>query len=351
MLKVNFLACKINLFTLDLPDITKKTETSPLFRNRKYILDLTDLQYKQVRLPWTKKLFRFSLWVVLSLAVSLLYFRIFESQFGSPKVKLLEQQIDNIKLSYSLLDRKLGNATASLRDLQQSDDIRYRPILNMDTLPSVYRNPGYGGVDRYRGFAGLMNASLIITSHQRLDAIQNMIKVQEESFDEIAGRRDEWIDELEHVPWICPVDISIPRGDGLKLREVHPVLGTTRWHFGQDFSCPYGTEVYATGNGKVIVAGWSSNGFGYNVIIDHGFGFQSIYGHLSKIEVPVGMNVKRGDIIGLSGNSGTSSGPHLHYQVDRYGNHENPLHFFSDDLSQEEYLKMITVLSSKSKFR
>jgi murein DD-endopeptidase MepM/ murein hydrolase activator NlpD len=221
----------------------------------------------------------------------------------------------------------------------------------MEPVPSSYRNPGYGGVDRYREFSGLANASMIISSLEKVSTLVNMTKVQEESFKEVEERKDQWIDEFEHIPWISPVDVTIPRGDGIKLREVHPVLGTTRWHFGQDFTCPYGTRVYATGNGKVISAGWSPDGFGNNVIIDHGYGFRSIYGHLSKIEVPVGMNVKRGDLVGLSGSSGTSSGPHLHYQVDLFGNHQNPLHFFSDDLSQEDYLKMITVLSSRSKLR
>jgi murein DD-endopeptidase MepM/ murein hydrolase activator NlpD len=161
----------------------------------------------------------------------------------------------------------------------------------------------------------------------------------------------EWQREMEYLPMICPVDVAITRGDGLKFREVHPVLGTPQWHFGQDFNAPYGSEVYATGAGKVIFAGWSSDGFGNHVIIDHGYGYQTIYGHLSKINLPVGMNVKRGDLLGLSGNSGTSSGPHLHYQIMLNGNHQNPLYFFSDDLTPEEYREMILTLSSKSKFR
>lgn len=320
-------------------------------RNRKYILDPADLQYKQVRLPWKQKMLRFFFWFGLSVAVSFGYFNVYENYFGSPKEKLLGQEIENMKLKYSLLERRLGDASRSVAYLQQSDDIRFRPVLNLEPVPAYYRNPGYGGVDRYREFSGLTYASLIVSSLEKINTLSNMTKVQEESFKDIAERRDQWIDEFEHTPWICPVDVSIPRGDGVKLREVHPVLGTTKWHFGQDFSCPYGTQVYATGNGKVTVAGWNADGFGNHVIIDHGYGFQSIYGHLSKIEVPVGINVKRGDLIGLSGNSGTSSGPHLHYQVDLYGNHQNPMHFFTDDLSQEDYLKMITVLSSRSKLR
>jgi murein DD-endopeptidase MepM/ murein hydrolase activator NlpD len=221
----------------------------------------------------------------------------------------------------------------------------------MDSIPSSYRNPGYGGVDRYREFSSYANSALLISSHEKLESLKNMSKVQDESFIAVTDRIKEWKREMEYLPMICPVDVVITRGDGLKFREVHPVLGTERWHFGQDFNAPYGTEVYATGAGKVITAGWSSNGFGNHVIIDHGYGYQSIYGHLSKINVPVGMNVKRGDLIGLSGNSGTSSGPHLHYQINLNGNHQNALYFFSDDLSPEEYIEMIQTLSSRSKFR
>jgi len=320
-------------------------------RNRRYILDVTDLQYKQVKLPWKHKIIRFFLWLAVSIAVSVLYITVFENYFGSPKEKLLNQDIENLKLQYSLLDRKFTNAFKTVNYLRQSDDIKFRPILDMDSIPSSYRNPGYGGVDRYREFSSYANSALLISSHEKLESLKNMSKVQDESFIAVTDRIKEWKREMEYLPMICPVDVVITRGDGLKFREVHPVLGTERWHFGQDFNAPYGTEVYATGAGKVITAGWSSNGFGNHVIIDHGYGYQSIYGHLSKINVPVGMNVKRGDLIGLSGNSGTSSGPHLHYQINLNGNHQNALYFFSDDLSPEEYIEMIQTLSSRSKFR
>jgi len=320
--------------------------------NRKYFLDPLDLQYKVVRLPVKHMLIRGFLWLAASALISLGYISFFENRFGSPKEKVLRQQIDAIKLNYSLLNRKLGDALKTVRYLQQSDDIRYRPILNMDSIPSSFRNPGYGGVDRYKDLSPMENASLVISTHQKLDVLTNMAKVQEESYKAVSDRRDEWIKESEHIPRISPVDVTYPLGDGLKLREVHPVWGIPRWHFGQDIDCPYGTSVYATGDGKVVTAGYNStNGFGNYIVIDHGYGFQSLYGHLSKIEVAEGMNVKRGDLIGISGNAGTSTGPHLHYQVDLFGNHQNPLYFFNNDLTHDEYLKMITVLSSRTKFR
>jgi len=320
-------------------------------RNRRYILDVTDLQYKQVKLPWKQKITRIFLWLAASFAISLLYINLYRGYFGSPKEVVLNREIDNLRLQFSLLDRKFTDSYNTLSYLRQSDDIRFRPILNMDSVPSSYRNPGYGGVDRYSQFNGYTNSALLISANEKLEALKNMSEVQEESFKAVSERTDEWIRENEYLPKISPVEVSIPLGDGVKLREIHPVLGTPRWHFGQDFSAPYGTEVYASGAGKVIVAGWSSDGFGYHVIIDHGYGFETIYGHLSKIEVPVGLNVKRGDLIGLTGNSGTSSGPHLHYQINFNGTHQNPLYFFSPDLTPEEYREMIAVLSSKSKFR
>jgi murein DD-endopeptidase MepM/ murein hydrolase activator NlpD len=153
------------------------------------------------------------------------------------------------------------------------------------------------------------------------------------------------------MPWISPVSVEYRLGDGLRFREVHPVLGVPRMHYGQDFSVPYGTNVYATGDGTVIGSDWNSGGLGNCIVIDHGYGIHSIYGHLSNIRVPVGMRVKRGDLIGLSGNTGVSSGPHLHYQIEQYGAHKNPVNFFNNDISVEEFNEMIQAYGSKSKFR
>ena len=140
-------------------------------------------------------------------------------------------------------------------------------------------------------------------------------------------------------------------GDGFRFRDIHPVLGTARMHYGQDFEVPYGTNVYATGDGTVIESGWNSGGFGNYIVIDHGYGLQTTYGHLSNIKVVKGANIKRGDLIALSGSTGTSSGPHLHYQIEQFGDKKNPINFFNNDISAEEYNEMIQALGSKSKFR
>jgi murein DD-endopeptidase MepM/ murein hydrolase activator NlpD len=322
-----------------------------LFKSRKYILDLSDLQYKQVRLPFGMKVLRMLMWFGLSLIITVVYVIIFRNIFGSPKERLLAQQVENLKLQYSIVGRQLDNSMATLNSFRMSDDIRYRPILDMDTIPESFRKAGYGGVDRYSDLTGFINTDILISYRSRIDIISNMANVQKESFKAVAERSAEWRMEMDHQPLISPVDVKYRLGDGFRFREIHPVLGTPRMHYGQDFSVPYGTEVHATGNGTVIESGWNSMGFGNFVVIDHGYGLRSTYGHMSQIKVSRGTSVKRGDLVGLSGNTGTSSGPHLHYQIDQFGQHKNPINFFNNDMTVEEYNEMIQVLASRTKFR
>ncbi|HPY67358.1 MAG TPA: M23 family metallopeptidase [Bacteroidales bacterium] len=320
-------------------------------RTRKYFLDLNDVQFKQIRLPLRKKLGRLSVWFAITVVVSAFYVFLFHQFFGSPKEKMLGRQLENMKLQYNLADRELDQLGDIIEGLRMSDEIRYRPILEMDSVPKSIRNPGFGGIDRYRSLNGYMHSDIMKSTRERIDAMKNMVSVQQSSFEAIEEKRVEWKRMYDYLPMISPVDVSIRLGDGIKFREVHPVLGKPQWHHGQDFSAPYGTEVYATGNGKVIAAGWNTGGFGNYVVIDHGYGYQSTYGHLSSIKVSSGMNVRRGDLIGLSGSSGISSGPHLHYQIDLYGHHQNPLNFFNDDLTEEEYFEMIRMLTSSMKLK
>jgi Membrane proteins related to metalloendopeptidases len=320
-------------------------------RKRKYFLDLNDLQYKQVRLSLEKKLLRLILWFAGTIAITVFYSTLFHNFFGSPKEALLSQQVGNLKLQYSLANRNMDNSLKSINSLRMSDEIRYRPILEMESLPESYRNPGFGGVDRFVDLDGYNNSVMMKNERTKIEEMKNMLSVQGESFTTIKERTSEWKYEMDHLPAISPVDPKFPLGDGFKYREVHPVLGIGRMHYGQDIEVPYGTRVYATGDGKIVEAGFNSGGFGNYVIIDHGFGLQSIYGHLSKIEVPKDLNVKRGDLIGLSGSTGSSTGPHLHYQINKYGQPTSAINFFNNDITQEEFNEMIQAFQSKSKLR
>ena len=322
-----------------------------MFRNRKYVLDSSDLQYKLVKLHWKVRFLHFFLWFAVSVIVAVFYGTVFENIFGSPKEKMLSQQIENIKLQYSLINRELDNSQAFLNSFRLSEDRRYRPILQMDSIPESYRMAGYGGIDRFRDLSGSINSDLLISTRSKVEVIKNMAYIQNESFKTIAERSEEWKREMDHLPIIKPVAVKYGLSDGYGFRKIHPVLGTPRPHPALDFQVPSGTEVYATGDGKVIESGRSSGGLGNCIVIDHGYGLQTIYGHLSNINVALGMNVKRGDLIGLSGNTGLSTGPHLHYQIEKFGKHVNPVNFFNEDITAEEYSKMIQTLESESKFR
>ncbi len=315
------------------------------------MLDLSDLQYKQVRLPWKMRFLHVLLWFAGSLVLATVYGTIIENTFGSPKEKLLSQQVENLKLQYTLIGRESDNSIAALNSFRLSDDKRYRPILDMDSVPESYRKAGIGGVDRYSDLKGYLNSDILIEYKSKIDEIKSMATVQNESFKTIAERSVEWKREMDHFPGISPVSVKFKLGDTFKWRTIHPVLGTPRMHNGQDFEVPYGTEIYATGDGSVIESGWNSGGFGNCIVIDHGYGLQTVYGHLSDIKVVKGQNVKRGDLIGISGSSGLSSGPHLHYQVEQFGAHKNPVNFFNNDVSVEEYNDMIQAFESKSKLR
>jgi murein DD-endopeptidase MepM/ murein hydrolase activator NlpD len=322
-----------------------------LSRNHKYVLDLSDLQYKRVRLPWKKKVLHLLFWFGGSVVAATIYGTFIENTFGSPKEKLLSQQVENLKLQYSLIGRELDNSLASLNSFRLSDDKRYRPILDMDSVPESYRKAGIGGVDRYSDLTGYINSDMLIEYKSKIDEIKVRASVQKESFKSINEMSLEWKREMDHFPGISPVNVKFKLGDTFRWRTIHPVLGTSRMHNGQDFEVPYGTNVYATGDGSVIESGWNSGGFGNCIVIDHGYGLQTVYGHLSDIKVVTGQNVKRGDLIGISGSSGLSSGPHLHYQVEQFGAHKNPVNFFNNDVSADEYNDMIQAFASKSKLR
>lgn len=271
--------------------------------------------------------------------------------FGSPKEKMLTQKIEEIKLEFSLLGREISNTMEVLNSLRLSDDSRYRPILEMDSVPESYRKGGVGGIERFSDLRHYENADLLVSFRTKVEIIKNMANVQTESFKTIGDKTLEWKREMDHFPGISPVSVEFQLGDGYIFRAIHPVLGTPRMHNGQDFKVPYGTEIYATGDGIVIESGWNTGGFGNYVVIDHDYGLQTLYGHLSQIKVVKGMNIKRGDLVGISGSSGLSSGPHLHYQVEQKGKAINPVHYINNDMDREEYTEMIQAFGSKTRLR
>lgn len=316
-----------------------------MFRKR-YQLDKEKLLYRQIRLPLRKRLARFGIGLSLSLLLAAAYGIAFKTLFGSPKQHALEAHLDELQFKYELLQKDFENIDAKLVDIAAVENNVYRPVLDLDTLAESFRISGYGGSKRYSELEGYENSELMIAASRRMDELERKAYVQSKSFEEIIPDAEDWKNKLEHIPYIQPVKVSIPLGEGIKFRDDHPVLHVSRWHYGQDFRAPNGTKVYATGSGVVTRAAWTPYGFGNRVEIDHGYGFKTIYAHLSEFMVEPGQQVQRGDLIALSGSTGVSSGPHLHYEIHYNGKVQNPLYFFSDDLTREEYNDMIKALES-----
>jgi murein DD-endopeptidase MepM/ murein hydrolase activator NlpD len=316
-----------------------------MLRKRNYVFDTDNLQFMRHRRNRSEKLLRFSLMFALSIVATLVYSVIFHRFFGSPKEELLQQRVDEIKLSYSLLEKQIDRSSLAVAELRSSDNISYRAILDMPLIPADISEGGAGGTNRLADLTGYMNSDLMMDVRSKFEVLRTQTNIQYNSLTELTERAAEWKEMWAHLPFIRPVNVTMRLGDGMKFRERHPVLGSPRWHFGQDFRCPEGTEVHATGAGIVAYAGNQRDGFGIKVVIDHGYGYRTIYGHLSEYNVRRGQKVTRGDFIGLSGNTGTSTGPHLHYQIDLFGEHVNPLWYFEDGMTEDEYFRMLDFLT------
>ena len=314
----------------------------------KYYYDKKTLSYKRIKSTGIEKI-KYSLYFLIStLFSSLILIFIFFQFFDSPKEKLLNKEIDNLITEYESINDALTQIEIVLDDLQNRDDNIYRVIFEAEAIPSSIRKAGYGGVNRYNHLKGFKNSELVINTSKKLDQISKQLYIQSKSFDEIIDLTKNKTKMLAALPAIQPVsnkDLSrMASGFGYRI---HPIYKTKKFHYGMDFSAKTGTPIYATADGKIAKVSRRRRGFGNHVVIDHGFGYKTLYAHMQKYIVKKGQKVKRGEVIGYVGNTGTSVAPHLHYEVHKNGRKINPVNFYYNDLTPEEYEKMI-FLSSQS---
>jgi len=176
---------------------------------KRYYLDPKDLQYKQLRLPWKQKLLRLLLWFTATVIITVIYSSIFHSIFGSPKEKILTRQISDLNFNYNFANRELDNTLAMINDLMMSDEVRYRPILEMESLSEAFRNPGFGGIDRFRDLNGYPSSSIMKSTRTRIEEMKNMVEVQQTSFREISEKESEWSRMYSYLALMCPVSVKI----------------------------------------------------------------------------------------------------------------------------------------------
>ncbi|MCL2510809.1 MAG: M23 family metallopeptidase [Bacteroidales bacterium] len=277
--------------------------------------------------------FIFSTTFIVILAAYLLFHYI-----KSPKEIMLERELENMEFNYNVLTDRMANLEAVLQDLQERDDNIYRVILEADPIHSSAREGVYGGVERYAKLANYTNSQLIINTTKRLDKIASQTYVQSKSFDEVFQLATQKEEMLVSIPGILPTNkANLVSFFGMRP---HPRYKMLRMHTGVDFSAPTGTPIYVTGNGVVESVKYQG-GYGNTIVVDHGFNYKTLYGHLSSMSVRPGQTVKRGQQIGKIGNTGNSVGPHLHYEVHYKGVPKNPINFFAFDLTPAEYNEIL----------
>lgn len=279
--------------------------------------------------------------VVLALLYCLIYTYVLDME--SPKMRILKMHNARWVSRMEVLNRRLDSYETTLEGLEMRNDDIYRSIFGMSSIPEEVRKSGFGGLNRYDYLAGVGPDSPLRKTAVRLDLLTKEAYVQSKSFDEVATLSKRAGDMASCIPAIPPFSpdprkfrMSSPFG-----YRRDPVYGGGENHGGQDFSMKKGTPIYTTGDGVVEYARFSFTGYGNEIVIDHGFGYKTRYAHLSMINVAEGMKLKRGDCIGESGNSGKSTGEHLHYEVIYRGNRVNPMNFMDIEMPVSEYSAMV----------
>ena len=314
----------------------------------KYYYDSDTLSYRKIELRKRDKFRRMFVFVLASALMGGLLVFLMSQFVESPRQKVMKRELENMKLHYELLEKKMTQAEDVLDGIQKRDNNIYRTYFEANPIPEEQRKAGFGGVNRYKSIEGFDNSQMIIEATRDIDILSKQLYVQSKSLDEIIDLAKDKEELLASIPAIQPVskqDLTrMASGFGWRL---DPFTKARKRHKGMDFTSPKGTPVYATGNGKVTRADAGSSGFGKHIRIDHGFGYVTLYAHLSKYNVKKGKKVKRGDLIGYVGSTGRSQAPHLHYEV-RYNKQQvNPINFYYGDLSPLEFQEMLKMASQE----
>jgi murein DD-endopeptidase MepM/ murein hydrolase activator NlpD len=310
----------------------------------RYHFDPESLSFDRIKLGFKGLLLKLITYFFAGVVISVAFYMVFSKFVDSPKERMLKRENEQMKLQIEIFEKKIDQIASVLDDLQQRDDNIYRTIFEAEPIPRSVREAGFGGVNRYSDMEGYDNSNLIIGTARKLDRTMKQIYVQSKSYDEVIKLAENKEEMLKSIPCIQPVaNKGLERTSSGYGWRIHPWYKIRIFHYGFDFAAPIGTEVYATGDGVVELTEYSLRGYGKKIVIDHGFGIKTLFAHLSEFKVREGQKVKRGMVIGLVGSTGLSTGPHLHYEVIKNNEKVNPVNYFFNDLTPEQYDQIITI--------
>lgn len=324
----------------------------PMSRFKTYQLNPETLLYEAAKVPGRQRVRKYLLILLGSIAFAVLYFWLYTSVLGydPPKTAILKKQNAEWISKMEIMNRDIDRYEAALGDLEMRNSDIYRSIFGMNQIPEDALASGMGGPERYAFMDGLGNSSVLKQTYIRLDRLMNATYVQSKSYDEVANQAKRVGDMASCIPAICPI---VPDRRHYRMTSsfgyrVDPVYGGWRYHSGMDFAMKAGNPIYATGDGVVESVDFMFYGYGNQVVINHGFGYKTRYAHMSKVFVVEGMKIKRGECIGQVGNSGKTTGPHLHYEVLYRGSNVNPANFLDLDIPLGEYKAMLVKTEGES---
>ena len=311
---------------------------------KKYIFNDKSLSYEVSKTSSMQRIFRALLFLITALAFSIALIIGSYTFFESPNERMLKSEISQYELQYQIMNDRLENLQGLVDEMADRDDNIYRIIFEAEPISVEERQAGYGGVDRYAKLEGYDNSELLIETARKLDALASQLYVQSKSFDDVYDMARNKEKMLACIPAIQPVNNKeLKRLSSYYGYRIDPVYKIKKFHAGVDFSAPQGTPIYSSGAGTVIKTNRSRRGYGNTVTIDHGYGYSTFYAHIKDIKVKKGEKVSRGQIIATVGNTGKSTAPHLHYEVRKNNRTINPIYYFFNDLSPDEFETILTL--------
>jgi hypothetical protein len=313
----------------------------------KYKYNPGTLSYEKVGVSTKEKGLRLLSFLSTGLIFSVVFIAAFFFFFDSPKEKMLKREVKQYEMQFRHINEKLDQIEVVLADISDRDDNIYRVIFEAEPIPAEIRIAGYGGVDRYSRLEGYTNSEIVINASKRIDRITSQLYVQSKSLDDVYDMARNKSNMLASIPAIQPLsNKNLKRLSSFYGYRTDPIYKVRKFHEGVDFSAPQGTKIYATGDGIVTRVKRSNRHYGNTVVIDHGYGYQTMYAHIYDFKVKKGERVKRGQVIATVGNTGKSTAPHLHYEVRKNGKTVNPIHYFFSDLTPQEY-EQVLLLSER----
>ena len=313
----------------------------------KFIYNTQTLSYEKIVVTWQQRLLQFIEYAVAVCIVAVVLVLLHNKFFPTAKETALEQQIDQMELQYGQLVGEMDSYSKIMDNYRQRENNVYRMVFEMEPIDEYVWEAGVGGSDKYEKFKNFRSKDIMTEATAKVDKLGRQLAMQSQSLDEIRDMAADKEEMLNSIPSIRPIGklsrrIKLYSGYGMRIHPIHKIK---KMHYGIDFTAPKGTPIYATGNGRIHKVTKSRSGYGNRVMIDHGYGYKTLYAHMKDINVKKGQKVKKGDVIGTVGNTGSSTAPHLHYEVMHKKKKINPIHFCLDGLTPEEYNEMLEMAS------